>query len=124
MDSELKKAINDNSDKPYIPSLHSVKKYSRLLNEELFKGKLSPINYIDIRRRQKKWAEYIVTKDGHTLLQITNRFHSKKHFIEVLAHELVHHWQYLNNEPLDHKDTFTCWKPKFKRKGLALELGY
>lgn len=121
---ELQKIIDNSDKKIYVPSLYSVKKYSKLLNEELFKGQLPPINYIDIKRRRGQWACYTVTTTGQSLLCMNNRYESKNQFINVLAHELVHHWQNINNKPMNHGKTFYHWKSKFKTKGLALRLGY
>ncbi len=114
----------DNVEESFYPSLHNVKKYSKIINEELFDGELSKVDYIDIRGRRGKWAKYSVTSNGDTLLSMHNKYKSKKFFIEVLAHELIHHWQWTNGHQLSHGKTFKLWKPKFKEKGLLLQVSY
>ena len=45
-------------------------------------------------------------------------YRSKKMFVEVLAHEMVHHYQALHNEPVGHGPSFYRWRDKLNKKGL------
>ena len=48
----------------------------------------------------------------------------EKLFVEVLAHEMIHHFQNLNDEPLGHGPTFWAWRDNFKLRGLTLDRSY
>jgi hypothetical protein len=62
------------------------------------------------------------------LLSITNRFPNKRVFVEVLAHEMVHLFQFLHASPpfsyraVSHGKTFHAWKPTFESHGLRLRV--
>lgn len=53
---------------------------------------------------------------------INCKFESKRQFIEVLAHEMVHQYQVEHLNKLDHGKTFWAWKPKFERYNIKLRL--
>ena len=53
---------------------------------------------------------------------LTPRFESKKHFIEVLAHEMVHQYQAEFQNRMDHGPTFWAWRGKFARFGIRLRM--
>jgi hypothetical protein len=53
---------------------------------------------------------------------LTPRFESKKHFIEVLAHEMVHQYQAEMQNRMDHGRTFWAWREKFARFGIRLRM--
>ena len=76
--------------------------------------------------RRPRVLERPVTLCG--MLSITNRFPNKKVFIEVLAHEMVHLFQFLHATPpfsyrsVSHGKTFHAWKPTFEKHGLRLRV--
>lgn len=53
---------------------------------------------------------------------LTPRFESRKHFIEVLAHEMVHQYQAEFQNRMDHGPTFWAWRDKFARFGIRLRM--
>jgi len=77
-------------------------------------------------RKRPRILERKVTICG--LLSITDNFPSKKIFIEVLAHEMVHLYQFLYATPpfsyrsVSHGKTFHAWKPTFEKHGLRLRV--
>ena len=113
---------------------------------------------IEIRRRHRVWAEYSGWIDPrgnekgrckilqelppfrlrpcilgrritlYGTLSITNRFPSKRTFIEVLAHEMVHLHQFLYATPpfsynsVSHGKSFHAWRPTFEKYGLKLRV--
>jgi hypothetical protein len=62
------------------------------------------------------------------LLSITNRFPNERIFVEVLAHEMVHLYQFLHSSPrfsfdaVSHGKSFHAWKPMFEKCGLRLRV--
>lgn len=55
---------------------------------------------------------------------LNTSFYNWKHFIEVLAHEMVHQYQIEYHNKLDHGKTFWAWKDKFQRYNLHLQISY
>ena len=99
-----------------------------VLNRELFNNSLPPLDEIDIRWRRKAyaWYDYDETKPGYgtSRLLMNKRYKSKQFFVEVLAHEMVHHYQYIYNEEMGHGSSFLKSRDKFNKKGLNLSKAY
>lgn len=110
----------------YVTTLDECKKWIRVLNKEIFDGKLTKLDDIDIRRRKQCYAyyHYYPAKKGDELrysrLCMSNKYVSEKFFVEILAHELIHHYQYINGLPMGHGPSFMQWKEIFNKKGLNL----
>lgn len=118
---KLKHSSNDNC---YETNIEDCKFWFRILNEEIFNNKLY-LPEVDIRWRRKAWALYQYpdsrdSKDVPLMLLLNKKYRSKKFFVEVLAHELIHHYQFLYNEPVGHGPSFVRWEDKFNRKGINL----
>lgn len=100
----------------------------RILNRHLFNNTLPPVDEIDIRWRRTAhaWYDYDDSKPGYgtTRLLLSKRYKSKQFFVEVLAHEMVHHYQYIYNETVGHGSSFLKWRGKFNKKGLNLVRAY
>jgi hypothetical protein len=44
-----------------------------------------------------------------------------KKFVNVLAHEMVHQYEWEQQQTMSHgRKTFLCWRPILKEKGLML----
>lgn len=110
----------------YVTTLQDCKKWIRILNKEIFKGSLTKLDEIDIRRRKMCYAYYLyypITKNDefrYSKLCMNRKYVSEKFFVEILAHELIHHYQYINEQPLGHGPSFMSWKEVFNKKGLNL----
>jgi hypothetical protein len=120
---KLKRLTHDSIE--YRPTVGDVTKWFNILNEQIFGSKLAPITKIRLIRHKGYHAFYYYypRKDpnfGHTRMSFTKRFKSKKMFVEILAHEMIHHFQHLHNEPIGHGPSFTAWGDNFKTRGLKL----
>jgi predicted SprT family Zn-dependent metalloprotease len=128
--SQLVKIMESDDNAPYHTTTEDCLMWFNVINREVFNNKLSPVDEIDIRWRRGAHAYYISTTDtkdpdySHTKLCMNKRYQSKKFFVEVLAHELVHHYQFLTEGKISHGDTFTDWTETFNKKGLRLEKAY
>lgn len=128
--SKLQKLLDDSVEQLYETTHEDCEKWFRILNRELFNSALDPVDEIDIRWRRGTHAYYeswIDTKDPtyqYTKLCMNKRYKSKKFFVEVLAHELVHHYQFLNEGKASHGDSFVSWMDTFNKKGLRLVKAY
>ena len=116
--------------KIYHTSIEDCKDWFLTLNEELFDNMLPEVDLIDIRWRRKTWAYYQYIPGDNTAetkLCISKRYESEKFFVEILAHELIHHYQNIYNDGMDevdHGESFMKWKTKFNNKGINLVESY
>lgn len=114
----------------YRTTREDVEKWFDILNEEVFGGSLTKLDEIDIRRRRRTYAYYEYEpkrrrkKDRFSKLCMNVRYSSEKFFVEILAHELVHHYQYIKMQPMGHGPSFMAWKTLFREKGLNLAKSY
>ena len=126
--SKLKKVIDENCELTYETTIEDCQKWFKVLNQELFNNNLPKIYEIDIRWRRgaHAWYDYDdrTSGQGITKLLMNKRYKSKKFFVEVLSHEMVHHYQYINNEEVGHGSSFFKWRDKFNKKGLNLVKAY
>lgn len=128
--SQLIKIMQSHDEEVYYTNTEDCMKWFRIINREVFDNKLSPLNEIDIRWRRGTYAYYesvTDTKDPlykYSKLCMNKRYKSKKFFIEVLAHELVHHYQFITEGVTSHGETFVNWTEKFNKKGLRLVKAY
>lgn len=124
--SKLEKLVKTPTKGSYEPTLEECKRWFNILNRELFKNELPPVDTIDIRWRRKAYAYYISQDDDkdpnwkRTGIYMNKRYASKKFFVEVLAHEMVHHWQFINGLPTNHGEVFQDWDAKLKKKGIKI----
>lgn len=105
----------------------------KIINRELFEDQLPPFTHIDVRwRRNQTHAFYKSLHYGSgknreivsTQLCMNKKYPSKQFFITVLAHEMIHHFQFFNEERLGHGKSFTRWTKHFKQKGLTVARAY
>lgn len=128
--SRLLKLMESDDDSTYETTESDCRHWFRILNREIFNNQLTPIDEFDIRRRRRKYAYYEVLRgpDGRTIkktiIGMANQYQSKKFFVEILAHEMVHHYQILNGQPFGHGPSFLEWGDKLKAKGISLKKAY
>jgi len=126
--SKLEKLLQTNEHYEYETTIEDCQKWFNILNREIFNNSLPKIDEIDIRWRRgaHAWYDYDDRYEGTgvTKLLLSKRYKSKKFFVEVLAHEMVHHYQYIYNEEMGHGSSFFKWRDKFNKKGLNLVRAY
>lgn len=113
-------------DAPYSPSRSSTRGAFSILNDLIFDGKVKPfqkINYIETTKHH--WGSCLgnTSKTGIRFCNLTimQIFPSFIIFITVLAHEMVHNYQWVEFGIADHNKTFKDWKEKFESVHLKLE---
>lgn len=121
--SKLSKLLQTKEAYEYETTIDDCHKWFNILNRELFENTLPPVNEIDIRWRRNAHAYYDYDErksNGTCKLLMNKKYKSKQFFVEVLAHEMVHHYQYVNGERMGHGSSFIRWRDKFNQKGLNL----
>jgi hypothetical protein len=126
--SKLAKLLSTKEQYEYETTVEDCQRWFNILNRELFDNSLPPVDEIDIRWRRgaHAWYDYDQTLpgEGTARLLMNKRYKSKQFFVEVLAHEMVHHYQYIYNEEMGHGSSFLKWRDKFNKKGLNLVKAY
>lgn len=120
----LIKNILDEKKVTYYPSELDTEMWFHIINRYIFDNQLTPFQNIVIKRMCYWWACVLhedpiknVTVDLH----IHMKFPDKMHFINVLAHEMVHKWQLeINLDTGYHNKHFFSWRQKFNENGLNL----
>lgn len=106
----------------YAPTIGEAKLWFRIINREVFNGEVQEFDEIEIRRRHGCWGECEGRHRPHKHCRLSLNHHmlSKKHFITVLAHEMVHNWEWMNFDRMTHGERFLQWKPRMVKFGIVL----
>jgi hypothetical protein len=111
----------------YNTTYTDIKKYFKMLNLGIFDNKLSSFNQIEIKElKYSKCMGQVIQfewkRKGTKLhkLEMDLQYNTKKDFLETLAHEMVHLYQFLNNDTGNHNKLFYSFAPKLKYIGLKL----
>ena len=109
----------------FYPKVEDMQEWFIILNEQLFGNKLHPVTKLRVKKLDNLYGFYGFfpkrsKKYGKTQITVTNKFPDKKTFVEILAHEMIHHFQNSYNEPVSHGPSFICWRENFKIKGIKL----
>ena len=127
--SKLVRIMSENHPKnKFIPTIGEVREWFKVINREIFDNALDDFREIEIKRRHGVWAEcwaFINTETGekHSALSLNHYLKSKKHFIGVLAHEMIHHYQWtIAQTNMDHGETFFEWKSKLAKHKITLAI--
>ena len=124
--SRLLKLMREDTTPLYETTEEDCLLWIRILNREVFNNQLPPLSEISIGRRRGVHAFYTYitdTKDSeylYTKISMNKKYKSKQFFVEVLAHELIHHYQAVYNQPFGHGPSFVAWRDKLNRKGINL----
>ena len=126
--TRLEMLVQTGEEELYETTHEDCEHWFRILNRELFDNELVPLDEIEIKRRKGVYAIYECYDEECEGVQyrllMKDRYRSKKFFVEVLAHEMVHHYQALNDQPLGHGRTFLRWRKRLNEKGLQLVRAY
>lgn len=110
----------------YYCTKKDIEHWFKIINREIFGNTLPEFDKIEIRRRRGCWGEcqgYVKKNGEKTSMVSLNHYHiSKQHFIEVLAHECVHHYQWIYENIMDHGMSFSTWKTAFQKHNVNLRI--
>lgn len=123
----VRKLIKQNEvakNESYICDEKDCVKWFHILNEELFDNELPNIGF-KFKWLRVCWAYYEYyprIPDKPETIIMRKEYPSYRLFVECLAHEMVHHWQYmkLGWRKVDHGDEFAEWSKTAKRIGLRI----
>lgn len=108
----------------YKPTIREIRIWFGVLNTLIFKNKIQKFRYITIHYRRQQVASCHGYYDTPRFcnLEINPRFRDFKTFLKVLIHEMVHSYQFINQErEMSHGRYFFNWKKRIEKHGLSLE---
>lgn len=111
------------ADKRFRPKDDDVITWFNILNEQVFGNKLKPLTEMYVKRHNGFHAFFHYwpkSENCEPEISMNTTFKTKKLFVEILAHEMIHYFQYSYNEPLGHGPTFWAWRDNLQLKGLTL----
>jgi len=111
----------------YKTTYADIKKYFNILNCGIFNNKLSSFNDIQIRDlKHSKCIGQVIqlesVRKGTKIykLEMDKKYETKKDFLDTLAHEMVHLYQFFINDTANHNKIFYSFASKLKNIGLKL----
>lgn len=118
------------NDKKFRPTVGDCYEWFVILNAQIFGNKLNLPTKISTCK-STDWAHAVYSYYGKnnsnypkTEIKLMGTYRNKKFFVEVLAHEMIHHFQNSYNEPVSHGPSFWAWREHFQLKGLTLNRIY
>jgi len=115
----------------FCPTIKDVRKWHGVLNEAVFDGVVPKFyDIVIVDKLPRQFAATMALKDKKVpdkrfaRLEINPRFPSFKKFIIILIHEMIHCWQWICENRMDHGKTFFQWKEKLKDQGIPLSEKY
>lgn len=127
MAKKLEKLINVYHTGAYKTKMSDLHLWFDILNNLIFNNRIPAFRYNHIQRmrdcvgcvimedesRDSKWMD----------LYVLPKYKDFKTFVEVLAHEMVHAYQYwIIKDSCNHNENFYRWRSKFRSAGIKLSL--
>lgn len=111
----------------YKTTYKDIKKYFNYLNEGIFSNKLIRFNDVEIKslKREKCIGQVVCEEDDKKgtatyKLEMDLFYDNKKDFLDTLAHEMVHLYQFMIKDNGNHNKLFYSYKSKLDYLGLKL----
>lgn len=126
--TKLKIVLTEGLD-PFTPTIEDCEVWFRYLNRKIFGNKCGPFHSINIRSMKDCWgiaeAEWddVTNKPKTITLVMSNWFPTKSLFVTILAHEMIHNYQWKHDGEIGHGKTFYVWRDRLADFGLILRRG-
>jgi len=129
---KVKKLVKEEilpSRRKYKTTYKDIAIWFNYLNQVVFDGRLTPFNDIQIkpiRDRIKVWGQVVILEQKRKgtrqyVLEMLPYYHTKKEFVDTLAHECVHLYQMSNlGDTGNHNAVFYSYRAKLSQLGLQL----
>jgi hypothetical protein len=87
----------------------------RVLNTAVFDGKLPTPVRVDLVQHRKAYAWCYPLANKRVRLSICPRLNSRRLFLTILVHEMVHAWEHLNELTMGHGPSFFQHQNRIRR---------
>jgi|688.fasta_scaffold679500_2 hypothetical protein len=131
-------SLTDQRKKLYRPTKREVKHFYKLINQDIFKNKLtmptielvSHRKYLGLCQGKNRWGKPYDT-GSYCTIKLIDKFYCRQWFITTLAHEMVHQYQWdilsgkrrkQGKSPImSHGPSFYVWKTKLNKFSIPLK---
>jgi SprT-like family len=118
--------------KSYRPNIRDTRIWFNVLNELIFKNKVHKFRYINIKYVRGQCAACSGDIDAKgkywCALELNPRFRNFETFLGVLAHEMVHSYEFVIEKNIKqvpiHGPSFLKWKDTVKKHGLPFSVAF
>jgi hypothetical protein len=102
-----------------------LKEAFSLLNKHVFNNELKMPKFI-IRRTRGYWGmcEGMELGKEDVNIVVSTYMPSIRFMVMVLAHEMVHQWEWVNNGTMTHGPGFFSWRDQLSEYGVPLKIAY
>ncbi len=115
----FKRALDDLDVGSFVSTQDETLKWFNLLNHAVFGGKV-PLPQFNIKSiRYQAWCS-AYDKAPFFKITLRTRYRCEKHFVQAIAHEMVHVIQYIETDDMNHGPYFKAWKEQFKKLAIKL----
>jgi hypothetical protein len=115
----------DEYDCKFKPSIQDCREIWRHINRSVFNNELKMPSFRLVYTKAF-WGECQAVTDDQTQvkMKINKSFLSKRLFINTMAHEMVHQWEWLTNENMTHGPQFFLWRDQLANYNITLSRCY
>jgi hypothetical protein len=114
----------DEYDAKFRPTLADCREIFTNINRNVFNNELSMPSFRLVYTRAF-WGECQGLEDpAKVKIKINKIFLSKRLFINTIAHEMVHQWEWLVNENMTHGPEFFQWRDQLAQYNITLSRCY
>ena len=120
--------INESGE--YCPNYKDIRQWHSILNAAVFDGVVPKFSNIEIKGHRGQFAATVQDyrkrnpEERCCHLQINPSFPTFKIFLVILAHEMIHAWEWVVNGKMTHGKTFFQWREKLAEQGIPLTKEY
>lgn len=115
----------DEYDAKFCPTIADCREAFRSINRNVFNNELRMPNFRLVYTKEY-WGECKGVDNDTTrvTIKMNKSFLSKRLFINTLAHEMVHQWEWLTNENMTHGPQFFLWRDQLAKFNITLSRCY
>ena len=115
----------DEHDAKFRPTIADCREIWRNINRNVFNNELKMPSFRLVYTKAF-WGECegVLNDQTKCKMKINKSFLSKRLFINTMAHEMVHQWEWLNNENMTHGPQFFLWRDQLANYNITLSRCY
>lgn len=112
-------------DAKFRPTIQDCREVFTNINRNVFNNELKMPKFRLVYSKEF-WGECQGVWDDQTsvIIKMNKSFLSKRLFINTLAHEMVHQWEWLVNENMTHGPAFFQWRNQLSKFNITLSRKY
>ena len=115
----------DEHDAKFRPTISDCREIWRNINRNVFNNELKMPSFRLVYTKAF-WGECqgVLEDQAQVKMKINKSFLSKRLFINTMAHEMVHQWEWLVNENMTHGPQFFLWRDQLANYNITLSRCY